>query len=363
MTDATRSVLEGAESAALAEQFHGADGRAVRPCTPADVTRRHLRMLDVRPGARVLDIGAGSGLSAALLARLAGPEGQVTAVEIDAGLAGRAEGLYRAHGHRVAVVVGDGRLGHPPGAPYDRILAGTTPPAVPDAWLRQLAPGGVLLSGVRISDLPFGYAIARITVDERHRPHEVEVHHGGYMPMAGPERPDDVTHAADPERPERSVTLLGTHDPRVADSFLTALTGARHIEPSPAMEGDWYHLKNWLMAVEPDGLLEATLDRGNGIGIGVRGAGHPLAGHPMNASPDPDSPPERGSWTVGDRSAHAALVTGLHLVADHSGSPALARLRALIDRWRADGAPRTDRLRAELRPDGDVWHVRITARA
>ncbi|WP_070010208.1 methyltransferase domain-containing protein [Streptomyces abyssalis] len=326
------NAFEAALAAVPAEDFHGSDGRAVRPLTPAAVTHRHLLMLDVRPGAGVLDIGLGSGLSAALLARLTGPDGQVTAVEIDAGLAGRAERLYAEHGHRVGVVVGDGLRGHPPHAPYDRILAGTTPPAVPDAWLRQLKPGGVLLCGVRTSGLPSGYAIARITVDERHRPHEVEVHQGGYMPMVAPERPEDVTGAVGPGQPERSVTLLGAHEAATAAGFLTALDGARHIEPSPAMYGDWFHLKDWLIAAGPDGLLEATVERGNGIGLGC-------------LSPD--------------GTGHAALVTGLHLIADRAESPALRVLTGLVRRWRASGSPRTHQLRAELRPSGDSWRVRI----
>ncbi|MGP3925338.1 protein-L-isoaspartate O-methyltransferase family protein [Streptomyces sp. 8N616] len=154
-----------------AARFHGPDGRAVRPCTPAAVTQRHLRMLAVPPGANVLEIGTGSGYSAALLAHLAGPTGHVTTVDIDADLSRRAEALFAEHGHQVAAVVGDGLLGHPPRAPYDRTLVGTTPPAIPDAWLQQLTPGGALLTGVRLSSLPGAYAIAHVTVDADHQPH------------------------------------------------------------------------------------------------------------------------------------------------------------------------------------------------
>ncbi|WP_070016069.1 methyltransferase domain-containing protein [Streptomyces nanshensis] len=350
------TALGRAVAAVPAERFHGADGRAVRPCTPAEVTHRHLAVLDVPPGANVLDIGLGSGLSAALLARLAGEEGQVTAVEIHPGLARRAKALYAAHGDRVSVVVGDGLAGHAPRAPYDRILAGTTPPAVPDAWLRQLRPGGVLLSGVRVGDLPNGYAIARITAGAGEEPHRAEVFHGGYMPMIAPERREDVTHVDAPDGSGRSATVLGSCDPSDAAAFLTALTGGRHTAATPVEGAGWYHLKNWLLAVRPEGLLEATLERGNGIGLGV---------------------------LTPDGTAHAALVTGAHLFADDSGSPALDALTGLVRRWKESGAPRTHELGAELEsgpgpepgPDdgretpagadgaGGWWHVRLrTAR-
>jgi protein-L-isoaspartate(D-aspartate) O-methyltransferase len=352
MPDVSPSALDSAVSAVPAERFHGVDGRAVRPCTPADVTYRHLHMLEVPQGANVLDIGLGSGLSAALLAQLAGPGGQVTAVEIDPGLATRAEALYGEHGHRVGVVVGDGLLGHPDRAPYDRILAGVTPPAVPDAWLRQLKPGGVLLCGVRISGLPGGHAIARITAratgsaaalaaadGERHGPYHVTVHQGGYMPMTVPEQwadvgVDAVTRAVDPERPERSLTLLGAHDPATAAALCAALTSARHTEATPVTGGDWHHLKNWLMATAPDGLLEATLDHGTGVGLGLTAPG-------------------------GAR--HAALITGLDLIADDAYSPALEALTGQIHRWRALGGVRTHELPARAQRDGDMWHIRLDA--
>jgi protein-L-isoaspartate(D-aspartate) O-methyltransferase len=60
MPDVSPSALDSAVSAVPAERFHGVDGRAVRPCTPADVTYRHLHMLEVPQGANVLDIGLGS---------------------------------------------------------------------------------------------------------------------------------------------------------------------------------------------------------------------------------------------------------------------------------------------------------------
>lgn len=334
MPDAHQTALDRAIAAVPAEHFHGADGRAVRPCTPADVTHRHLRMLDVQPGANVLDVGIGSGLSAALLAQLAGPQGQVTAVEIEPDLAERAEKLYTEHGHQVTVHRGDGLLGHPPHAPYDRILVGTTPPAIPDTWLRQLKPGGVLLSGVRFADLPGAYAIARITVDARHRPHEVEVHHGGYTPMIGPVPTEgNVTRATDPDHPQHSLTVLGGRDQGTAAALLTALTRHPHVEATPAADADFFHLKNWILATGPTGLLEATTQHGTGVGLGL---------------------------VVGDTPSHVAVATDDCLVADSANSPALEALHRIVGGWQQVGRPRTHELRARLVSAEDAWHVRVS---
>lgn len=306
------------------ERFHGADGRAVRPCTPAAVTRRHLRMLDLRPGMRVLDIGIGSGYSAALAAHLVGPEGHVTALEIDPGLAGRAAELYAEHGHRVEVVVGDGLLGHPEGAPYDRILVGTTPPAVPTAWFRQLAPGGALLAGVRVGDLPGAYAVAHISVGNGYQPDQVVIHHGGYTPMRAPGEDRRTSHA---EAGDHSLTLATTGQTTYAATLLKALLNGRHTQPSPAPGDHYFHFKNWLIAAAPDGLCEATLPEGTGIGLAAADG--------------------------------AAILTDTSLVTEHQASPALGKLLELVHRWQSAGAPRTHEIAARLVRDGDTWHARL----
>ncbi|MEU7488077.1 methyltransferase domain-containing protein [Streptomyces sp. NPDC042319] len=334
MPDTAQSALDRAIAAVPVERFHGADGHAVRPCTPASVTHRHLQMLDVQPGANVLDIGIGSGLSAALLAEIAGPQGHVTAVDIEPHLAARAADLYSEHGHKVTVVVSDGLLGHPSQAPYDHILVGTTPPAIPDAWLQQLKPGGTLLCGVRIGLLPGAFAIARVTVDAHHQPHTVEIHHGGYTPMIAAYPLAPVTRAVHPQRPEQSLTAVGEHEQCLADALLASLIETPHIEAAPAAGPEYFHLKNWLVATAPSDLLEATLDQGNGTGIG-------------SLAPD--------------GTAHAAVATDEHFIADRPDSPALARLHALVHRWQQAGAPRTHQLRARLLREGDAWNARVSA--
>ncbi|MFF0332528.1 methyltransferase domain-containing protein [Streptomyces fimicarius] len=321
-----------AAEAVPAARFHGADGRAVRPCTPAAVTLRHIRMLGVAHGTNVLEIGTGSGYSAALLAHLVGPFGRVTTVDIDPNLSKRAEALYVEHNHAVDTVVGDGLLGYEAHAPYDCILVGTTPPAIPDTWLRQLKPGGVLLTGVRLSALPGTYAIAHITVDAERRPSHVTIHHGGYTPMTVTDGPAPAARAFALDQPHISLTTLPPAVHGDMGTLRACLRDQPHTEPTPAPDGDYFHLKNWLIAANPAGLFEATLDQGVGIGVGSFAA---------------------------DGTDHAAVATDRFLIADDPGSPALEVLRDLIHQWRQDGAPRTHELRGRLLRDGDVWHARV----
>ncbi len=91
----------------------------------------------------VLEVGAGSGYQAALLAELAR---QVTSVERHALLAEHARQVLAELGYaNVTVVVGDGTLGWPAHAPYDAIIVTAGAPRVPQALKDQLADGGRLV--------------------------------------------------------------------------------------------------------------------------------------------------------------------------------------------------------------------------
>ncbi|MFJ1645429.1 methyltransferase domain-containing protein [Streptomyces sp. NPDC088258] len=123
-----------------------------------------LADLDVRSGHRVLEVGSGTGWNAALLAHRVGAENVVT-VELDAAVAESARAALARVGLPVRVVHGDGLLGYPRGAPYDRTVATCGLRAVPFAWVEQAAPGGVILVpwGTYFS---FTEATARLVVAE-----------------------------------------------------------------------------------------------------------------------------------------------------------------------------------------------------
>jgi protein-L-isoaspartate(D-aspartate) O-methyltransferase len=99
--------------------------------------------LHLRGDERVLEIGTGSGYSAAVLARLAE---HVVSVERVAPLAETArEQLDELGIENVEVVVGDGSRGYPEGAPYDAIAVHAATPEAPHSLLGELAPDGRLV--------------------------------------------------------------------------------------------------------------------------------------------------------------------------------------------------------------------------
>jgi protein-L-isoaspartate(D-aspartate) O-methyltransferase len=102
-------------------------------------------------GQSVLEIGTGSGFSAALLAELVGPSGQVVTVELDGRRAVDARlNLVRAGYERVHVVGADGTYGFAPAAPYDRILVRGSTPWLTRQWVRQARQGGRLVVPVEM---------------------------------------------------------------------------------------------------------------------------------------------------------------------------------------------------------------------
>ena len=104
-----------------------------------------LDALDVRPGDRVLEIGAGTGYNAALLAHRLGDD-CVTTVDLEPEITEAARRHLAAAGYHPAVVTGDGARGAPERAPFDRIIATCTLSSVPVAWLPQCRPGARILS-------------------------------------------------------------------------------------------------------------------------------------------------------------------------------------------------------------------------
>lgn len=108
------------------------------------VAAEFLRLLDVAPHHHVLEIGTGTGWTAAMLAwRLR--DDQVTSIEVDEGVAAQAVANLKACGYAPTVLTGDGALGAADGAPYDRIHVTCGVRDIPYAWIEQIRPGGSIV--------------------------------------------------------------------------------------------------------------------------------------------------------------------------------------------------------------------------
>ncbi|ATL84491.1 methyltransferase domain-containing protein [Streptomyces malaysiensis] len=123
-----------------------------------------LAELDLRPGHWVLEIGAGTGYNAALLAERTGVE-RVTTLEIDPYVAdGARAALHRAGYGGVTVLEADGERGWRDGSPYDRLVATASVTSIPQAWVEQVRPGGLILAPFRTAFCSHG--LARLTVSD-----------------------------------------------------------------------------------------------------------------------------------------------------------------------------------------------------
>ncbi|WP_406185725.1 protein-L-isoaspartate(D-aspartate) O-methyltransferase [Streptomyces sp. NBC_01006] len=146
---------------------HTGDGLGKTPSSSSSQPHMVFSMLadlDVRDEHLILEIGTGTGWNSGLLAHRLGGE-NVVSIEFDADVAKGARENHRAAGMSPLVIVGDGRLGYPGRAPYDRIIATCSVGQVPWAWVDQTRSGGVIVApwGTRYG----GEAIARLIVDGR----------------------------------------------------------------------------------------------------------------------------------------------------------------------------------------------------
>ncbi|WP_431775737.1 ATP-grasp peptide maturase system methyltransferase [Streptomyces cucumeris] len=123
-----------------------------------------IEHLDAEDGHHVLEIGTGSGYSSALMCHRLG-EDNVTTIETDPAVAARADAALESAGFSTWTMTGDGLLGHPRRAPYDRVIATCAVRRIPYAWIRQTRPGGIVLATVG-GTWSYGTGLAKVTVGQ-----------------------------------------------------------------------------------------------------------------------------------------------------------------------------------------------------
>ena len=197
-----------------------------------------LEQLAVQPGMRVLEVGAGTGYNAALLAHLAGPDGHVTTIDIDVDIVATAQAHLASAGwgpERVTVVCGDGAEGWTANAPYDRIILTVGAWDVAPAWFAQLVDGGRLVLPLALHTTQISVALDRAGDVLR----STSLRSCGFIRLrgafTGPEMhltlsvAPNVTLLAEPPMAEAEhVAALLNTPPRILPLTTSQIEGVRH---------------------------------------------------------------------------------------------------------------------------------------
>ncbi len=148
--------------------------------------------LQLETGHKVLEIGAGSGWHAATVAEIVAPSGtprstwgHVYTIEIVQELAeyARKTVMKAGYGDRVTIVSGDGSVGYPEQAPYDRIVVAAAATDVPEPLLQQLKPGGMML--IPIGDVTLFQTLMRITKSSDGKTKRENLGGVAFVPLTG----------------------------------------------------------------------------------------------------------------------------------------------------------------------------------
>ena len=122
------------------------DGIPISSSTQPTMMAIMAEQLRLEPGCRVLEIGAGTGYNAAILAHIVGERGQVITVDIDQDIVDQAAGNLTNAGYRyVEAVCRDGFEGFAAGQPYDRIMVTVGAQDVSPHWVEQFRDDGIMV--------------------------------------------------------------------------------------------------------------------------------------------------------------------------------------------------------------------------
>ena len=285
-------------------------GRATSSSSQPSLMAAMIEALDLSPGTRVLEVGAGTGYNAALMS-VAGA--RVTTVDVQPDVVARAAAALAGVASTVDLRLGDGYDGWPDGGPYDRVIVTVGVAGVSPLWLDQLAPGGFVLAPIRHAG---HHPVLRATRAEDGSVHAMGVCPAGFMSAAGP----------------LSAVYPGAHP--LAAGQLPAPTVSRPARFDPPLDVFRYH-DMWfaLGAWDARTTYAQPPDSGDNGGCALLDE---TAGGGATIWPD---------GSVRGSGPHAAAY------ADRAG--------ALLDRWLASGSPAVPAWQAPMTLDGDpakpIW--------
>ncbi|MDX8053483.1 methyltransferase domain-containing protein [Lentzea sp. BCCO 10_0798] len=314
------------------------DGRTIPQSSADSRIQSMLQMLDLKPGMRVLEIGTGSGYSGALLSKAVGENGYVVSIDIDADLVERASQLHKqANNSNIEVHAADGFAGWAPSAPFDRIVAWTTPDVLPAPWIEQAAAGAVVVSPVKLADVAAANALVRCVVGDTFE--NSELHPGSFIEMAA----EVITELGLPVRYVNASLPVDGAPPWWISAHLL------HEQPQETADRLLDEVR--LAAPQPEFLPVDTESR--------------LAFNAFVLA-QTDSPASLGGpvgWGVGVATSDSIAVVlpdGAGLTA--GTSEAFDLLAELVDEWHELGEPRHDRLEPTFTKSKNGWQVRARLR-
>ena len=174
--------LDRVYSGAAIPTKHDEKGNPISSSSEVAIMALMLDALRLEQGQRVLEIGAGTGYNAAVLAELVGVDNVVT-VDIDPDIADEARAHLRAAGYEgLRVETGDGWTGSPDGAPYARIEVTAATSDISPHWVDQLEEDGICVAPLLLRP----NAQAMVALRKRGRTLEsLSVFAGGFMSLRG----------------------------------------------------------------------------------------------------------------------------------------------------------------------------------
>jgi protein-L-isoaspartate(D-aspartate) O-methyltransferase len=279
-----------------------------------------LEQLQVEPGQRVLEIGAGTGYNAALLSRLAGAGSCVTTVDIDPDVAEDARHRLASAGcEGVNVATADGGYGEPDGAPYDRIIATAGCWQIPQPWVDQLVEDGIMVVPLRLNGPHLCLAFRK----EGDVLRSTDARECGFIPLRGAFGPKETRMDLPGMRISADVTL----DAEVWQGLESLLNEHRKAKAAYPRGRDGRNSPLYYLTLQGMPVLRVLREKDS-----WGSAPFVLVVSPGSAVNLPWYRPKRNN------------------VIAYGGDEALEFLRRVLDRWRAQGCPGARDAKVIVRP-------------